>query len=323
MAQPTVKRPLELDSPEKPVRPPSSASRLACTLLYCSIVFVQGCCVNILGPAGMTISQKMGANLESMGSVMSAEGAGAICGAAFIVILFNKFSGHGIIIRVGLLLVCALLAIELCSSISHMVMVYCVIGGCLGCMSGVACTLVSWVQAGRNVGPWVNLVNSAFGVSSSAAPLFFVFVERVTGDGMHCYRSFAALALANVCLAWLLPSPRAPFGTGGGDALQRMVGQAHGRSTLCGIDLGSRSNYVRVTVVLPLMAAMALGIGGEIAYGAWVYSYATGRVGMPKADAAWVNALYWVTFTIAPSTASFDTNDPIDQLSKPASIWPV
>ena len=75
-------------------------------------------------------------------------------------------------------------------------------------------------------------------------------------------------------------------------------GKAHGRSTLLGIDLGSRAAYVRVSVVLPFMLAMALGIGGEIAYGAWIYSYGQERVGMRAHDAALLNALYWCTFTV-------------------------
>ena len=39
---------------------------------------------------------------------------------------------------------------------------------------------------------------------------------------------------------------------------------------------------------------MALGIGGEIAYGAWIFSYATERARMPAAEAAYLNSFSWL-----------------------------
>jgi fucose permease len=48
----------------------------------------------------------------------------------------------------------------------------------------------------------------------------------------------------------------------------------------------------------PLMMVMTFGIGGEIAYGAWVFAYATKRAGMPSGEAAGVNSFYWSAFTL-------------------------
>ena len=193
---------LEIDapaSPEKPISAPGAPRdrRLACTLLYCLVVLVQGCCVNILGPAGPTITAAMGASLESMGMVMTAEGAGAIVGAALISILFQRYNncGHSIIRRVEPVLIACLLGLLACSKLTHVAALYFVIGGCLGCLSGVANTLVSWAQIGRNVGPWVNLVNASFGVGSSGAPLLFVLVQHRLGDGMVAFAVIASLAL--------------------------------------------------------------------------------------------------------------------------------
>ena len=57
--------------------------------------------------------------------------------------------------------------------------------GLTTCLSN---TLLTWVQVGRNVGPWVNMVNSSFGIGSISAPLLFVMVERYVGNGLASYQ---------------------------------------------------------------------------------------------------------------------------------------
>ena len=70
------------------------------------------------------------------------------------------------------------------------------------------------------------------------------------------------------------------------------------RSTLGGVDLGSREAYVRCTVVAPLLAVITLGVGAEIAFSAWVYPYAVERAGMRVDEAAYLSSLYWTCFTV-------------------------
>ena len=284
---------------EVPVRS-SNPHRLAATALYCCVLFVQGNCVNILGPAGPTLTASLHASLESVGNVLSAEGAGGMVGASLIAYMLERHSGHAIICRAGLLLSAVLCSTLLCSGIAHVALAYFLVGVCLSLCSGVSNTLVSWVQSGRNVGPWVCMVNASFGLGSSSAPIFFLQIVRRTGNGMLAFASLGVIAALFALAAALLPSPKPP--PAAEEALHasplRMIGSAKGGSTLMGIDLGSRSTYVRVTVVVPFMLALTLGIGGEIAFGAWIYAYATERVGMASSDAGLLNALYWCTFTV-------------------------
>ena len=46
------------------------------------------------------------------------------------------------------------------------------------------------------------------------------------------------------------------------------------------------------------MLVMVLVIGAEMAYTAWIYSYATIRVGMRSEDAAYLNSSFWMAFTV-------------------------
>lgn len=282
--------------------------RLACTGLYCSILFVQGSCVNIIGPASPMLAARLHASLEDVGSVLAAEGAGAIIGAAVLAHLLERYPGHIIIGMTSTILCACLCAIAfLSTTIAQVAVLYLCVGASLGCLSGVSNTLITWAQTGRNVGPWVNLVNASFGCGSSGVPLFFFSVERATGDGMLAFASIGVLAAANSICSAMLRSPSQPpvandtayTGSVSNMALEHDErSRARGSSTVCGIDLGSRATYVDFTVVMPLMAVMTLGIGGEIAFGAWLYPFATHRVGMVSSDAALLNSMYWCAFTL-------------------------
>ena len=267
-------------------------------MLYCCIQFLNGSCVNIVGPAGKTLASSLHTTQTGVGSILSAEGAGNLTAALLISVVLRRFAGHAILRTLLLCLFCCLALLPSCSSIGQASLLYFGVGCCLGLGSGAANTLVTWVQTGRNVGPWVNLINACFGLGSSSAPLLFVAVERRSGNGMASFSVIGCLAAATALAASLLRSPSPPPLKPAAEASPCRLGNARGASTLMGIDLGSRQAYIRLTVMLPLMVLMTLGVGGEIAYGAWIFSYATERAGMPSAEAAVLNSFYWTAFTL-------------------------
>jgi FHS family Na+ dependent glucose MFS transporter 1 len=276
-------------------------------VLYCFVQFLNGSCVNIVGPAGKTLESRLHTT-HGVGSILSAEGAGNLTAALLIGVVLPRFAGHSILRTLLLCLFCCLVGVALCSSIVSARILYFGVGCCLGLGSGTANTLVTWVYSGRNVGPWVNLINACFGLGSSSAPLLFLAVERRAGSGMHSFSAIGCLAAATALAASLLHSPSPPPPKLGPaaeaeaspheEAAPRRLGLARGGSSLMGIDLGSRRAYVQLTVMTPLMVLMTLGVGGEIAYGAWIFSYATERAGMPSAEAAYLNSFYWSAFTL-------------------------
>ena len=47
-----------------------------------------------------------------------------------------------------------------------------------------------------------------------------------------------------------------------------------------------------------MLLMITLTIGAEVAYAAWVYTYAIERQGMSPTEAAWLNSLFWSSFTV-------------------------
>ena len=283
--------------------------RLA-TATYCTALFLGGCCVNIVGPAGPTLARSMHSSVTMIGSVFAAEGAGNTLGSSLISTLLSRYSGHTVVSVLCLLLFFAIGLVPSCTTIVQVVALYVVVGGCLGLINGASNTLVTWVHTGRNVGPWVNLINASFGLGASCAPLIFVAVERRVGNGLVAFSAIGAFATVPALAATLLPSPAQPPPPKQQAASDddddddesarhplRGLGVGHGASTFAGIDLGSRAAYVRLTVLLPLMLVITLVIGAEIAFAGWIYTYAIERAGMKRAAAAYLNSLFWTAFT--------------------------
>ena len=278
--------------------------RLA-TALYCCVQLVNGLSVNIIGPTTPFLTKVLNTTVAHVGNILAAEGAAVICASLFISVLLARLPGHAVISVLCFVIFGCLWSVPSCESVLAVSALYFGVGACLGMMSGMSNAMISWVHAGRNVGPWVNLINAFFGLGASSAPLLFTHLHA-DGSELRAFSAIACFAAGTAAFAALLRSPAAPptkptealprtarKGGGGGGG-----GAARGTSELCGIDLGSRDSYVTLTVVAPLMALLTLGIGGEIAYGAWVYSYATERVGMERHDAAYLNSFFWSAFTV-------------------------
>ena len=281
-----------------------AAHRHLSTLCYCLALFVAGTSVNVLGPAGPTLARHVHVTSTAIGNVFTGEGLGNTLGSSIVGPMLARHSGHAIITALGIVLFFAVAAVPACESLTQVFALYVGIGSCLGLINGACNTMITWVQHGRNVGPWVNLVNASFGLGGVSAPLIFLGLERHLGNGLAGFSSIGLLACAVGIFAATLQSPREPppppppDDDGDGSPLLAEVGMPKRRSTLGGVDLGSREAYVRCTVVAPLLAVITLGVGAEIAFSAWVYPYAVERAGMRVDEAAYLSSLYWTCFTV-------------------------
>lgn len=275
--------------------------RYAAIACYCSIMLLGGFAINIIGAAGPALTSNIHSSISAVGTIFSAEGIGNMIGSAVVGSVLDRHTGHDVICVLSLLMFAVVGLVPACESISQVLALYFLVGACMGMMSMTANMLVTWVQHGHNVGPWVNLVNSCFGIGASGAPLLFMLVERRLGNGLASFTAIGIFAFLPACTAWLLQSPPRPVKeVVDADEVQslRGIGMSKRRSTICGVDMGSRERYIRCTVLCPIMLVMVLVIGAEMAYTAWIYSYATIRVGMRSEDAAYLNSSFWMAFTV-------------------------
>ena len=259
-----------------------------------------------------TLTASLHSSVAMIGNIFAAEGMGNTVGSSLIGALLSRFSGHTLIRALSLVLFLLIGLIPSCGHILQVVLLYGAIGGCLGLLGGASNTLITWVHSGRNVGPWISLVNASFGLGASAAPLLFVAIERHVGNGLAAFSAIGAFAAVPALGASLLASPPPPerskqsslevLQNGGQQSPSGRSVQGRGSSAVCGVDVGSRETYVRMTVLCPLMLVITLVIGAEIAFAGWIYVYATEHAGMLKTEAAVLNSLFWGAFTLGRLT---------------------
>lgn len=129
--------------------------RGATMLTYCCALFLAGNCLNILGPAGPLVAKQTHTSVTMIGNIFTGEGVGATLGNIIITPLLERVRGHSVICSICCVLLIAVGLVPSCSSFKQVVMLYVVVGGCLGMLTATANTMVSWVLRGRNVGPYV------------------------------------------------------------------------------------------------------------------------------------------------------------------------
>jgi len=274
------------------------------------VLLLTGLAINILGPTGPALMHHLSRSPHDVGLIFSAEGLGSFCGSALAGSILSRFSPHSVVSAACALLFVSLGVVPSCSALSQVMLMYLCAGAAAGLANTTANTMVTWAwrgSAGR-LGAVLNFVNACFPLGGTAAPLLLLLCGQRIGNPLVAFSLIAVLALLPMTGAALLQTPAPPppppleppsppKRRGSCDTLGSS--SAVGGSSLCGIDLGSRPAYVRWTVLAPLLVTIWLCIGAEIAYAAWVYSYATHQAGMGSHQAAYLTSLYWSAFTVA------------------------
>jgi fucose permease len=273
--------------------------------VYCMILLLTGLSVNILGPVGPALMHQLSSSTASVGAIFSAEGLGNFIGSALAGWVLHRYSAHRVITWACGVIFVGVGAVPSCSALSQVMLLYLLVGAAAGVANASANTMVTWVWRGSSgrLGAVLNLVNACFPLGGSAAPLLVLLSERRLGNPLVAFLGIAVFAALPCIGGAVLQTPSAPPAPPAELPSPPACGNsfssaALGGSTVCGIDLGSRQRYIHVTVLAPLLITIWLCIGAEIAYSAWVFSFATHRAGMRSDEAALLTSLYWSTFTV-------------------------
>lgn len=297
-------------SPRRPMLPEAWPwHRPSATVVYCMVLLLTGLSVNILGPVGPALMHQLSSSTTSVGAVFSAEGLGNFIGSAVAGSVLHRHSAHRVISCACAVIFVGVGAVPSCSALSHVMLLYLLVGAAAGIVNAAANTMVCWVWRGSSgrLGAVLNLVNACFPLGGSTAPLLVLLSEHRLGNPLVAFLGIAVFSALPCAGAAVLETPSAPPApelpsppTRGGS----FSSAALGGSTACGIDLGSRQRYVQATVLAPLLTTIWLCIGAEIAYAAWVFSFATHRAGMRSDEAALLTSVYWSAFTVGRVAAT-------------------
>jgi MFS transporter, FHS family, Na+ dependent glucose transporter 1 len=244
---------------------------------YLQFVYL-GLGMGISGPTLPTLAEQTHTRLGTMGYMFLAGSIGYTLGTLFGGRIFDRVRGHPVLgaaqIAAGLFLFFIPLAPWFWLLLAIVV--------CKGFMDGIintgANTLLIWTH-GEKSGPFMNALHFAFGLGSFVSPLIVAQVMGFSGGYRWAYWALTVYAILVGVLMVRMPSSPHPT--------------QHQPKT-------STGTAVKTNYRLVLIATMFLFfyVGSEITYGGWVFTYATVRELATATGAAYLNSVFWFSFTL-------------------------
>lgn len=249
------------------------------TFGYYLLFICLGVSTAILGPTLPTLAAQTGVPVESMGMLLLGGSIGYTLGTFLGGRLYSRLPGHRLLgsaqIAAALCIACLplapwfwlLLAIVFCRGLAE------------GLINTGGNTLLVWTH-GEKVSPFMNGLHFFFGSGAFLAPLLVARLMPLTDGYRWAYWALALLGL--------LAGGRVL--TLGGSPQPQHAGPAAGGAT----------STIRAYLPLISMATLFLFfyVGAEISFGNWIYTYTTTLGVIGEAGAAYLNAAFWLSFTI-------------------------
>jgi FHS family Na+ dependent glucose MFS transporter 1 len=239
---------------------------------YYATYVLLGLMLTSIGPSLDALQAQTGSTTGGIALVFTANALGYIAGSLLGGRLYGRIAGHRILATALLALSALTLTVPWLASAALLLLVFGLLGLALGLMDVGGNTLIVWLYR-ADVPPYMNALHLSFGLGAFVGPLVFAAMAEATGNAATTFWLFAAL-MPPVAL-WLarVPSPESP------GAVR--------------VDADGRSVIRRHAVIVALIAAFFfLHMGGEMAFGGWIYTYADGLTGSAT-TARIVNSAFW------------------------------
>ncbi len=239
---------------------------------YYATYVLLGLMLTCIGPSLDALQAQTGSTTQAIALLFTANSLGYIAGSLLAGRLYARIPGNRVL--AGALLVLAVLTATVpgLGSLGLLAAMFALIGIPLGVMDVGGNTLLVWLFR-DDVPPYMNALHLSFGVGALAGPLLFDRFAVTTGNAADTFWLFAALMVPVAVWLASLPTPDAP---------------AAARATIDG-----RSILRRYAWLVGLMAAFFfMHMGGELAFGGWIYTYADGATGSGT-TARVINSAFW------------------------------
>lgn len=228
----------------------------------------------ILGPTLSGLAAQTHSTLSQISVLFVVKSIGYIVGSLLSGRAYDRWPGHPIIVFVILALGAGLALTPLAPWLVLLALVIGVVGFAEGAIDVGTNTLIVWTY-GDGVGPYMNGLHFAFGVGAFVGPL--VVAQALAWSGGIAWAYWAVALLIVPAALWLarLPSPASHAPT-----------QA------------TPTEAVNYKLIALFVACFFFYVGGEVSFGAWVYTYAK-RLGLADSvTAAYLTSVFWGALTL-------------------------
>jgi MFS transporter, FHS family, Na+ dependent glucose transporter 1 len=248
--------------------------KLFITLSYYAAFIAMGISMSSLGPTLPGLAQNTRASLSAISILFMARSLGSLVGSVWGGRIYDRVRGHGVM-AVMILSMAGLTALTPYVPLLWLLTaILFLTGAAQGILNIGGNALLVWVH-GREVGPFMNGLHFCFGLGTFITPV--IVAQFVTQEGglVWIYLLLAVLMLPTIAVA-LLPSPSSPV-------------------------TGQKQNGAPASdPMLIVLIALVFGCysGASLAYGGWIFTYATEMNLTNETNAAYLTSLFWGALTL-------------------------
>ncbi|MBI5157950.1 MAG: MFS transporter [Acidimicrobiia bacterium] len=251
--------------------PIADKRRLA--FVFYAAVLLEGIMLASIGPTLDALSDKSGSTTGQISILVTVNSIGYITGSLLAGRLYARLRGNAVL-AVALVWMAVLTAtIPALGSLGLMIGAFTLIGLSIGLIDVGGNTLLVWLFR-RDVHPYMNALHLCFGIGAFLCPLIVDRFAVAAGDATDAFFFFAALMIPVAIWLTRVPSPDSPPETSSPAAGSGLVR--------------------RYAVFLGLMGVLFfMHVGGELAFGGWIFSYADELDIGGSTTARVLNSAFW------------------------------
>lgn len=247
--------------------------KLLITLTYYASFIAMGISMSSLGPTLPGLAENTRATIAAIGVLFTSRSLGSLAGSVLGGRIYDRMNGH-VVMALMILAMAAFTAltpvISLLWALTAVLFITGVVQGILN-IGGNA--LLVWVH-GRNVGPFMNGLHFCFGLGTFITPVIVAqFIER--DGGLLWTYLLLALLIAPTAVMAFLRSPSSP------------------------VSAKVQANET-IDPKLIVLISLVFGCysGASMAYGGWIFTYATEMDLTNATNAAYLTSLFWGGLTV-------------------------
>lgn len=251
--------------------PIADKRRLA--FVFYAAVLLEGIMLASIGPTLDALSDKSGSTTGQISILFTVNSIGYITGSLLAGRLYARLRGNAVL-AVALVWMAVLTAtIPFLGSLGLMIGAFTLIGLSIGLIDVGGNTLLVWLFR-RDVHPYMNALHLCFGIGAFLCPLIVDRFAVASGDATDAFFFFAALMIPVAIWLTRVPSPDSPSETSSPAAGSGLVR--------------------RYALFLGLMGVLFfMHVGGELAFGGWIFSYADELDIGGSTTARVLNSAFW------------------------------
>ena len=228
-----------------------------------------------LGPTLPGLAEQTNTQLSGISFLFAARSLGFLAGSLLAGRIYDRLPGHPIIALMLLLMSLSLALVPLMTQLWLLTAVLLLAGVVEAGVDVGSNTLLAW-HFGDKVSPYMNGLHFFFGLGAFLSPIIIAQIMLANDGGIRsAYWALALVVLPSALFFVRFPSL----------PIRQRETAVH----------GGRANWLLVVLVAVFLF---LYVGAEIAYGGWIFTYATSLDLSSATVAAYLTAFFWGALTL-------------------------